>query len=262
MTPLSPGDNDRRVKIEWATRKEWRAFPDVLIVQDEVSVRRHQEYGAAKAGDIGAAKRLAAAFVTNEHVERLNAIITAYHTKHGAAIQVRIVPVHAIEAEGINRIPAAFGELLGERLGLEVETGVVQTNIVGHTGASGWWRLAHPPLFDGAIAAGAAFLLLDDFIGQGGTLANLRGHIVKEGGETIGAATLTGKGYSATLALRADTLTALRAKHGPELEDWWRKTFGYGFDALTESEARYLLRAENADAVRDRILEARSPAKR
>jgi len=73
---------------------------------------------------------------------------------------------------------------------------------------------------------------------------------------------LTGKGYSATLALRADTLTALRAKHGPELEDWWRKTFGYGFDALTESEARYLLRAENADAVRDRILEARSPAKR
>jgi len=73
---------------------------------------------------------------------------------------------------------------------------------------------------------------------------------------------LTGKAYSATLAVRNETLTALRDKHGADLENWWRKTFGYGFDELTESEARYFLQAESARAVRDRILEAGSSAKR
>ncbi len=35
----------------------------------------------------------------------------------------------------------------------------------------------------------------------------------------------------------------------------------YGFDKLTEREARYLLRAENAHTIRDRVAQARSEAK-
>jgi hypothetical protein len=45
-------------------------------------------------------------------------------------------------------------------------------------------------------------------------------------------------------------------KHGDDLETWWRAEFGFGFDALTESEARYLLRAEDADTIRRRLAEA------
>lgn len=47
----------------------------------------------------------------------------------------------------------------------------------------------------------------------------------------------------------------MREKHG-ELEDWWREHFGVGFDALTQSEARYLARTANADTVRSRVAEA------
>lgn len=54
-----------------------------------------------------------------------------------------------------------------------------------------------------------------------------------------------------------ETLRALRSKHGGELEAWWKENFGYGFDCLTESEARYLERADSADLVRDRLLAAR-----
>ena len=36
----------------------------------------------------------------------------------------------------------------------------------------------------------------------------------------------------------------------------WRKRFGFGFDCLTESEARYLLRAEDADTIRNRLAAA------
>ena len=89
-------------------------------------------------------------------------------------------------------------------------------------------------------------------------MANLRGFLMESEGEVSGAVTLTGKAYSAKLALSPQTLTQLRDKHGSELEQWWKKTFGYGFERLTESEARYLFRAEDADTVRTRILTARS----
>jgi mRNA interferase RelE/StbE len=47
-----------------------------------------------------------------------------------------------------------------------------------------------------------------------------------------------------------------RRPHGTDLENWWIEHFAHGFDALTESEARYLARTETADTIRDRIAEA------
>jgi adenine/guanine phosphoribosyltransferase-like PRPP-binding protein len=41
---------------------------------------------------------------------------------------------------------------------------------------------------------------VDDFVGQGGTLANLIGFIKSLGGHVVGATALTGKPYSAKLA--------------------------------------------------------------
>ena len=161
-----------------------------------------------------------------------------------------------MEGAGFNRIPGAFAELLAEKLGLDVETEIVQANIVNHTGASGWARMSRAPVFSGSVIPGATYLLVDDFIGQGGTLANLRGHIVSGGGLVSGAVTLTGKAYSATLALQPATLEELRRKHGQEIENWWRASFGYGFEGLTESEARYLLRAEDADTIRRKLAQA------
>ncbi len=174
------------------------------------------------------------------------------------ARQPALVPVHALEDQGYNRIPAAFAELLGEKLNLEVETRIIQANVVNHTGATGWERMVRPPVFDGEVTRGQAYLLVDDFVGQGGTLANLRGYIMHGGGNVIGGVTLTGRADSATLALQPTTLDALRAKHGREIENWWLQNFGHRFDCLTESEARYLLRAEDADTIRARLTEAGS----
>lgn len=169
-----------------------------------------------------------------------------------------LVPVHALEGQGFNRIPAAFAEFLGEKLGLELETGIIQVNVVNHTGASGWQRLATPPLFDGAVVPGRKFVMVDDFVGQGGTLANLRGYIHHHGGEVLGAICLTGREDSRTLTLRSQTLEQLREKYDSAFEAWWVETCGFDFAALTESEGRYLLRVEDADTVRARLTEARS----
>ncbi len=78
----------------------------------------------------------------------------------------------------------------------------------------------------------------------------------KRGRDSIGATALTGKAYSAKLKLTAETLQILREKYGKQLENWWVATFGYSFECLTESEARYLTRADDADTVRTRIIAA------
>lgn len=101
------------------------------------------------------------------------------------------------------------------------------------------------------------YLLVDDFVGQGGTLANFRGYLIANGGRVIGATVLTGKPYSAKIALSKVTYEQLIEKHSKALEDWWREQFGHGFELLTESEARYLKNTPDADAIRDQILAAR-----
>ena len=110
--------------------------------------------------------------------------------------------------------------------------------------------------FDGPVVPGAEYVLVDDFVGMGGTLANLRGYLLAGGGKVLAAVALTGKGYSARLALTARTLDQLRNSHGADLEKWWQGRFAHAFDALTESEARYLARTADADTVRNRIVAA------
>ena len=51
-------------------------------------------------------------------------------------------------------------------------------------------------------------------------------------------------------------IQAVRDKHGDELEIWWQKEFGYGFGCLTQSEARYLERSQDADTIRSRMAAA------
>jgi len=46
-------------------------------------------------------------------------------------------------------------------------------------------------IFDGEVQPGAAYVLVDDHIGLGGTLANLRGYGEVRGGSVIAITTLT-----------------------------------------------------------------------
>lgn len=148
----------------------------------------------------------------------------------------------------------ALAEALSVDFDLRVNHDVLQANRVSHTGSSGYHRLATPPLFAGDVIPGEDYLIVDDFVGQGGTLANIRGHIETNGGNVIGLVALTGQKRSATIAVATETLQDLRAKHAA-LENWWGEVFGYGFELLTESEARYLLNSPDVDTIRTKIAE-------
>jgi hypothetical protein len=123
---------------------------------------------------------------------------------------------------------------------------------VDHTGEVGFAHLARQALFDGTVEPGRAYVLVDDFIRQGGTLANLRGHILRQGGRVLGATVLTGNATAAVLAPAPAILRELRDKHG-SIEHWWEDFFGYGFDCFTAVEARFLVTNSNPGHVRAHI---------
>ncbi|WP_370548552.1 hypothetical protein NMD69_07955 [Edwardsiella tarda] len=225
-------------------------FPDVVIHTRLGDATGHPDYTAAKNGDKDAAYRLVADVLNKAAIDDIRGIIGNH--------RVVLTAVHAEEASRRNKIPLAMAEVLGKILHQEVDSGIVQTVRVGRSGMDGFARLANQPSFAGEVRRDAHYFILDDTLTQGGTLAGLRGYIEAQGGQVIGASALTGKMYSAKMALSASTLSRLRAHFGgSNLEAWWKQQFGYGFDGLTESEAQYLLRAGDADAIRDRLLAAR-----
>lgn len=229
-------------------RVAWPAdFPDV-VTHATVSARDgHPDYAAAKSGDVLAAARLAKDLVTPDATERVRAAMGGRRPS--------LVPVRAVEASGINKIPDATAAVLAHSLRLSVAEGIVQTNVVEHTRSSAAVRFARQPAFTGTIDAGAEYFIVDDHVGMGGTIANLRGYIESRGGLVIGATTLTASRNSATISLRPETLGALRLKHGG-LESWWIDRFGHGYDALTEPEAQHLIRIPDSESIRDRIASA------
>ena len=235
------------------SRRGWsEEFPDTVLAHPLSFLNNHPDYAAAKAGDDAAALRVARDAMTPEFMEQVRALIPE-------GSRPRIVPVLAIEGAGKNRIPLMAAEVLAQRLGLETDTRPVQAQKVGRTQSNALERIANQPTFAGEVVSGD-FLIIDDTLTQGGTLAQLKTHIEDSGGRVVGAVALTGKNYSRKLALQPNTLAEVRGKYG-DLESWWRDTFGYGFEGLTQSEARTLLTFDKGqlspEQLRDRVAAAR-----
>jgi adenine/guanine phosphoribosyltransferase-like PRPP-binding protein len=168
-----------------------------------------------------------------------------------------LLPVIAEETAGFNAIPDAMAQVLGWLMRRPVVAGeIVQTNKVGHTRARTFQRLVTPAAFDGAVQAGAEYVLVDDHVGLGGTLANLRGYVEGRGGRVVAMTTLTESREARRISLRAETLAMLRERHGQALDRFWKSQFGYGIDCLTEVEAQNLCRQPSLAAIQDFLAEA------
>jgi hypothetical protein len=220
-------------------------LPDVVVHTTEKTRNAHPSYAAAKSGDREAATRLACDLLSNAALESIR--------RQLGGRRPILVPVRAIEATGINLIPDAMSHEMALRMGLDVTLAIVQTNTVGHTRAGGA-STASPSSrrLTGRSRPDVDHVLVDDHVGLGSTLANLRGHIESHGGAVVLATTLSASRRSEVLALRPETLHSLSEKHGELLDEYWREHVGFGIDVLTEAEAEagYLLRAPSVDAIR------------
>lgn len=232
------------------SRTPWQPdFPDAVVLHRADEVQSHPDYKAAKAGDTAAAGRLVRDVVTEADLAKLKKLV-------GDTTDL-VVAVHAEEQSGRNKIPVAFATLIEQKLGIEADLSIVQAKKVNRGGADGVARLIKTVPFSGNVEAGKRYLLVDDTLTQGGTLASLKGYIEENGGDVVGASTLMGKQYSAKMALQPDTLANLQKIAGKDFEQWWNEALGYSFSELTESEARYLttlIRKSDANTIRDRLI--------
>ena len=89
-------------------------FPDVVLHADETTAKGHPQYRSAKAGDLAAADVLTSQLVSAIAVQRLGTTIAGH--------SIEIVPIHALESQGVNEIPAALTNVLSRLLGPPVNS--------------------------------------------------------------------------------------------------------------------------------------------
>ena len=179
-------------------RTAWGNFPDVLIHASESAVKQHPAYKAAKAGDGNAAIALVSDTMSAAQIQKLAVVLEGHSPT--------LVSAHAYERGAVNAIPEIFADLLHKVLNWPVDNDIYQANVVFHTGADGFARLARQARFAGFVKHGVEYVLVDDFVGMGGTLANMKGYIESNGGKVLAAVSLTGKPHSAKLALSQERL--------------------------------------------------------
>jgi len=227
----------------FAPRSSWPInFPTVVIHSTVKKRDQHPAYASAKAGDFKAAISLVNDLLNPDALNLLGQNI--------GYCDVMLAAVTAVEKAGFNAIPDAMAHIIGGKMEWLTDTRELrQTNFVAHTRASGWHRIVTPPTFGGNVEKGRAYVLVDDHVGLGGTLANMRGYIEAKGGKVIAMTTLTESREASKISLSLPTLNMLRLKHGKELEQYWQEIFGYGLDCLTEIEASYIARQPSLDAI-------------
>ncbi|WP_133511555.1 phosphoribosyltransferase [Candidatus Thiosymbion oneisti] len=232
-----------------AERAPWSNFPQVIRNGDLGTLRGEPEYQAAKSGDHAAALDLVDRSLSDETVNHIRALI--------GNSKPTLLPVLATEQNGNNKIPLAMAKVISKRLGLDIELGIGQREKVHRTGTGADYRLVFNPTFKGDVHPGRNYLILDDTLTMGGTLASLHGYIENRGGNVIGAAVMTAHPGAVDLAVKPAMLEAIARKHGPAMNAFWQETFGYGIDYLTQGEAGHLRAAANVDEIRVRIAVAR-----
>lgn len=230
-------------------RTPWGDFPAIRVLYPTGTLKNTDEklYLAAKSGDVSAAFNL-----LFNHVLQQNDI-----WKIGADFHEYtpiLVPVLAEEHLGRNRLPATFAEILSGYLGFEVTNEIVQTVKANHTNANAYERIVRQAMFDGYVEPNRNYIILDDTVSMGGTLAALRGFIESKGGKVIAGIALTGYPDLNIVPLEK-TLNYVKNKH-PQLVEWWLNEFGFPLDYLTQGELGHFKKPDSFDIIRDRLIEA------
>lgn len=212
-------------------------LPSIPLSTNIATLKAHPSYKAAKRGcDANAAFEVVRDLYKPKKLEAL--------AERLCGQSLLVAPVQRVETKAAhyNLLPLALAYCVADTLGGEVTTGIRQTTPSPRTGASLLERIAQPPEFEGVIAMSRPYVLTDDVVASGSTLAGLMRHIHAQGGRVAAAVTLAGGYGSARLDPSEGALAALRSSYG-FIEDSWRAVFGYGFEGLTERETRVLSRA-------------------
>jgi hypothetical protein len=142
-----------------------------------------------------------------------------------------------------NTLPLQYMAQLAVALEAEIDDKIIQKGRVGRTKLNKFPRFLCQPCFDGDVRRDAAYILVDDVITTGGTLAALRSHIVGNGG-TVAAVTVLahGSGQDQPLALSQAKWQELHSLYGADLISFWEREIGHDARYITDAEGSILVR--------------------
>jgi len=187
-------------------------------------LKRQPGFEDAKKGDIDAAELVVSRCVKQRRINELR-------EQYPHAI---LLPVLSR-----NALPLA----LAQAIGLPIWTDVRLVHTVFRKFLSATQRLLHKPKFAGYVQEGAAYILVDDVVTQGGTIAELRRFVLNNGGFVVSVVALAYAIGSTAVAPTKKFWVRLLVKFGMTLNTLLRM---YGvvvsICGLTNSQVRYLLR--------------------
>ncbi len=213
------------------------------IYDSDSALKVHAAYKWAKAGDSKSALTLILDLALTE--------LFKYASRFGKD-SIFVAPF-AREASGDNAIPQVLSEVLAVLCGATADNEIVQVTKVYHTGADPMERLALRPVFDGPVQAGKKYILVDDVVSLGGTLAELAHYVQSKGGVVAGVVVMVNAGRQKSLVPNRKTVKTLKERFANEIIE----IFGIHVEALTANEAQYLVGFRSADEIRNRLLKAK-----
>lgn len=207
-------------------RAPWRDFPDVAVHTSMAAMKAHAAYGEAKQGDTKAARALVSDFFKAAVLNRATGVDF-------------VVPVMQLDVgERWNALPLEFARAAARALNARILPLIVQDNVVHHTGANSIHRILEQPSFTGKVFPGR-YLVVDDVVTLGSTLANLRGWIEHNGGQVALASTLSSAIFATKLVPDHSTILGIRERFRNELAPTIEKV-GFPLETFTNREARYV----------------------
>ena len=205
---------------------EWEAdFPEGLGHTSISYLKRCDGYHAAKNGD------MLAAMCVVEKCVKLDRIV-AVREQFPKAVLLPVISQ--------NVIPLALASFIG----LPVYTGVRRVDAQKRQGLPAILRLMHKPEFSGRIISGMSYIIVDDVVTQGGTVASLRHYVLERGGTVLAIVALAfAIGSRAITMTRVNWVRMLLRFDRSKLENAL-ETYGLCSNVrqLTNSQVGYILR--------------------
>ena len=223
-------------------------FPESIhkplwLFDNDLVLKSHTGYSDAKSGDEKAAARLISDLAA-DFIGRI---------KDRLPSDVIYVAPHAQEAAGDNAIPQVFAAACGMVAQGHIDTDIVQVTRVFHTGADPMERMSLRAEFEGTVTPGSRYVLVDDVINMGVTLAELANHVRGRGGIVLAVVALVNAGRIKRLQPARKTIRELERRHGNGIAE----IFGIVPGALTANEANYLIGFRSTDEIRNRLAKAK-----
>lgn len=242
-------------------RVPWEAdFPNVFVNcmwksanAKRVCLADHALYSAAKGQrDMDASLDLLDDLVIKDTITKLREL----EEKCGA--KPKLIAPAAQPSDSNNVLAIGYANWLGHELDWDVEDGVFQIKDFSKDKLNGWVRIAHRSTFYGEIDKTSPYVIVDDVITLGGTLADLRSFILGKGGRVIGMSTIASKdGSDVQIRLDNDNQTKLEKSYGSDLAKFCHELLGFDHKGFTGAEADRVLGCSGYVDLRKKIVRGR-----